>query len=535
MPRCSSIVALALCAAGAASSDPQVASAQQPAIVSNHVEISPDEASLHLELFGGEELEIVFARGEATANGQSLGSYEPNGAADRAWRDLLDTVLHLANGPLARELDRWRPPSGVPSGDLDVLRELDAVLQRTVSGRNAAAPTDRAVRVQDSWDQDMARWVIQLLARDLRIGALEDAFEGVDFESMEIVLDEDYTVTRGATIDHSILLADGELEVRGRIREHAIVLDGVLLLEEGGQIDGDVRLIDAEFEERGGTLRGEVVHAFRDQGSRAAEDRDRVREEIRRELAQSGWNGGRRQSPSRGVLSRTGRAAEGVVGTGVTFLVLAVLALLMSRLAGHRIDAVTQALQASERRCLMLGLAGGVLALPLYAIGAVVLAVTVVGIPALLLWVPGYPVVLAAAAFAGALAAARLIGQWILGQGISWLDRVDRHSPIQVKLAGLGTLLAPFALASVLSVLPVLGWLAGFVKFLGTLACVVAVLTGLGGVIITRGGKYPVSDSLDYTLDEDEWSSALDNDPAPEDEFGSTEAAADDKTPGDGA
>ena len=485
---------------------------QQETIVSNDVEISSRAASLHLEFSSGEHLEIAFSDGVAVANGYSLGNYEPGGAADRAWRDLLAAAMPLGNGPLARVLERWQPDGTLSGSEGELLGEVDRVLERAVATTNAAGAPSRG----PAWNQnrlggeeERARALLHFMSRHGQVRALGLALEGVDFESLELVLGEDRAIPPDASVASSIFAADGTIEVQGRIRGHAIVVDGVIVLEEGGRVDGDVRLVDAELERRGGSLQGNVVDVLREIDGERTARAPHPRDDVVSEATQHRWDGRR---PS-GVISRVGRAAGGVLEAGVSFMILAFLTLLAMRLAGDRVDAVAQAVEHNPARSAAVGLAGSFLALPLYLLGAVVLAVTIVGIPVLLAWVPLFPVVAAAAAAVGYLATSHHVGRWIANQDIPWLDRVDRHNPTHLKLVGIGALTAPFAVAAVVRAVPVAGWIGGIVQALGTLACVAAVIIGLGAVIITRGGRYPASDyDFAETLDSEQWSSAVEED-----------------------
>ena len=498
----SSTAALASCVAALVLAPAPSARGQQATIVSSQVEVSARAASLHLEFSSGERLEIAFSGGLVRANGRTLGRYEPNGAADQAWRQLLSAAMPLGAEPLTRELDQWRPGEGLSAAEREVMGEVARAVEEAVA---TGAPSRASARNQIRSrviEEERARTFLRLLAR--RVPELRLALEDLDMESVELILGEDRAIPRDASVDGSVLIADGTLEVRGRIRGHAIVVDGTAVLEEGGRVDGDVRLWDAHLERRGGSVHGDVVDVLRERGD-APTAGVRLREHIRQEAARDRWEG-RRHS---GVLSRVGRAAGGVLEAGASFLVLAFLTLLSTRLAGDRVDAVAQAVQQGPARSAAVGLATGFLILPLYLLGAAVLAVTIVGIPVLLAWIPLYPVVVAAACAVGYVAASHQVGRWVANQNISKLEWVDRHNPTHLKLLGVAALTVPFAVGAVASAVPVVGWIGVLVQVLGSLACVAAGVTGLGAVIITRGGRYPATDyAFADTLDSEPWTSA---------------------------
>jgi len=197
------------------------------------------------------------------------------------------------------------------------------------------------------------------------------------------------------------------------------------------------------------------------------------------------------------------RAAGEVVETLFTFVVLAGLALLLTRFAGLRLDTVTREIEYRPGRAAVVGFAGAFLVVPVFVIGIVVLAVSVVGIPVLLAWVPLYPLAIALAGFTGYVGVSHHVGRWVLNQGHPWLDRVDRNRDTHVRLTGLAALMVPFAVGSALGAIPLIGWIGGLVEVLAVLAGVVAVMTGFGAVIITRGGKYTAlwPDRFDEEMD----------------------------------
>lgn len=494
----------AACVASLVLAAPWAASGQQGPIVANRVEVSARAASLHLELASGDRLEIDFSDGAATANGALLGRYELDGAADRAWRELLEAAMRLSSEPLARALARWRPDDGLPDTDRELLIGVDRLLEEalaeaTVDGAWSRDPTPGRERRQNR-DDDRARALLRFMLRHGHVPGLGP--EDLDVESLEFALGEDRTVPPGASVNGSILVADGDLSVRGRIRGHAIVVDGTVLLEEGGRVDGDVRLVDAELEHRGGSLLGQVVHVLREGDGHGTAG------QLHDERA---WPDGRDGGRGWGAASRIAGATKGVFEAALSFLVLACLALLSTRLAGDRVDVVAQAVGDNPARSAAVGFAGSFLVLPLYVLGVVVLAVTIVGIPVLLAWVPLFPVVVAAAGAVGYVAASGHVGRWVLAKEIAKLERVDRGNPTHVKLVGIAALTAPFAVGAVVRAVPWVGWLGGFVQALGTLGCLAAVVTGLGAVILTRGGRrsgaeYAFADALDA----DHWSSEID-------------------------
>ncbi len=468
-----------------------VGAAQERAVVFSQIEVSQSEASLELEFADGEILVLSFADGVASLDGDVLGSYQAGDDSDRAWRDLLGSILSLSDGPLARELEAWAPDPGLAAPERSLLDRVDRVLAEAVAAREPPLQTRR--------ERTSAQEFLASLARAEGIAALGAALADVDLESMDIRVGEDYSVAEGDEVDGSLLVVDGWLDVHGRIRGDVVLLDATMDLGESGRIDGDVRHARSEIELLGGEVRGEVVdlaesRADREAGVTALPEPPTAPAAPEAAAAPDGeWEPDRHRATSNrreGSAWRALRAAGEVVEAIFTFIVLGCLTLLLTRFAGLRLDTVTREIEYRPGRAAAVGFAGGFLVVPVFVIGCVVLAISVVGIPVLLAWVPLYPLAVALAAFAGYVGVSHHVGRWVLDQDYPWLDRVDRGRATHVRLTGLGALMLPFAVGSALGALPLIGWIGGIVEVLAVLAGIVAVMTGFGAVIITRGGKY---------------------------------------------
>ena len=303
------------------------AGGQERTIVSNQIEVSPNEASLRLEFSDGERLSIIFSSGRASINGESLGIYAPDGAADREWRGLLGRVLSLSNGPLAEELRRWQP-------DPD-LRGAERNLLAAVSGYFAGALSGVRTEAQGP-DEETEQTLLQAMARSEDKEAFVQALDGIDVESLTVLVGRDHVVRAGTQVDGGVLLVDGELDIRGRVRGDVIVADGTLTLTSGGRIDGDARLADSRLQGSGDGVRGEVVDISEARRREEREAEQRIRAEVQRELGRSA------QGSQRGnqFLRKVSRASEFTFDTIVTFVIVGLLAWLTTGLAGSRVGVV---------------------------------------------------------------------------------------------------------------------------------------------------------------------------------------------------
>ncbi len=465
--------------------------AQESEVVSSHVEVSQSSASLQLEFADGERLSVSFADGVATLDGEVLGSYESGDDSDRAWRDLLAGILTLSDGPLASALEAWAPDPGLAAPEQALLDRVDRALEDAVAEQGRPLQTRR--------EETSAEEFLALAARSGGIAELGAALADVDPEAMLVRVGRAYSVPEGDEVEGSVFVVDGRLEVDGRIRGDVILLDATLALGESGRIDGDVRHARSEIERRGGEVRGEMVDLAEpgeDRATRAPTAAEPPPPPPPPQVAEAA-PGERESDRDRASSNRRGpsewralRAAGEVVETLFTFVVLGGLALLLTRFAGLRLDAVTREIEYRPGRAAVVGFAGAFLVVPVFVIGIVVLAVSLVGIPVLLAWVPLYPLAIALAGFMGYIGVSHHVGRWVLEREHAWLDRVDRSRDTHVRLTGLAALMLPFAVGSALGAIPLIGWIGGLVEVLAVLAGVVAVMTGFGAVIITRGGRY---------------------------------------------
>ena len=464
------------------------AGAQERTIVSNRIEVSRAEASLHLEFSDGERLSITFSEGRAGVNGESLGSYPPDGAADREWRSLLSRVLSLSDGPLADELRRWQPDPEVSGAERNLLA--------AVSGHFTAALED-AYAGRRTPEEESGRSLLRAMAQSASKEAFVRALEGVDVESLTVVVGEDHVVRAGTRAEGGILLVDGELGVRGRVHGDVIVVDGTLALAPDGLIEGDLRLVDSRLVgPGGGGIEGDVADITANMRREELERAERMRAELRRQLSVAARN------PRDGnqFVRKVRRASKFTFDSLITFVVVGLLVWLAAALARGRVDVVVRAVSDQPARSALVGLAGAFAAGPAYLIGIAVLVATMLGIPLLIVWVPLFPLVVLAAALVGLAGVCDHVGGWVLRWGCRWLNRgvPGRPSHTYVRLLGLGALFIPWVAGSWLQVLPLTGWVGGLVQAVGTMGFLLAAATGFGAVIMTRGGVRPTGWTVPY-------------------------------------
>lgn len=467
-------------------------------VVSKSVSVGSDAASLALEFGQGPALEIRLQGGEVRVDGEVVGAYTPGGPAWEAWRGLLGFAVALDDGPLGRTLLEWSPPEELSGGELDVARLLD----RTLDERLAAppAPVDApgappaaappAPGAPPEVGVGMGS-LADLLARRDRLPGLAEALDGLDLEDLNLTVGEDRVVGREVQLDGTLVVVDGDLDVEGTVRGDVVVVGGDLRIGSDARIEGEVRIADGRLVRQG----GEVDDGVRiiEGASGAPVDveslRDQIRDEIRSEIRAATRES--RDRSRRGPLSEVFDTIGGLIGNIFSILVLGIVGALVVHFAGPNFDAVAQTARRTPGRALAVGTAGAFLLLPAWVIGILILAVSIIGIPALILWIPLFPVAAVLAGGLGYLAVARNVGAWLTRQDYPYTSWVRITNPVTLVMGGALVLSLGFIAENLIGILPFTGALEVLLTVASSLLSGVAILIGFGAVLLTRGGRRP--------------------------------------------
>jgi hypothetical protein len=467
--------------------------AQEREVVSKQIGISRSEASLRLEFESGDPLEVALEDGSIRVNGESIGSYGPG--LDAAWRALLSDVVTLEDGPLSRALREWNPPSDLGE-NADLAARLDEALEDAL-GPQSYAPLDSDAAARER------RSFVELLGRPELLSRLADAVEGVDLDDdVRLFVGESAEVGADEQIDATAVVVDGDLTVRGRIEGDVVVVNGTLNVESGGHVGGNVRTIDGTVERNGGEIAGDVVEVSERGARRGGGDSEqRIRQEVLREL-RGEMEGGREDSFTSRLFSPVRVVASGVghvVSTLLTIFVLSLVGGVVLYFGHNHLDVVADAARRAPTRAAAVGLAGAFLAAPVWLLGTLALVISIIGIPVALLWLPIFPIALALAAVVGYYAVASNVGGWLARRDYRYTSWIRTSNPYTLVAGGVFGLFAAFLAASALSIAgPWLGFLRVLFVICGVVMTVVAVLVGLGAVLITRGGRRPEYWSSDF-------------------------------------
>ena len=493
---------------------PQGVEGQLRTVVSNEIAVSENEATLRLDFQDRGRLTISFQDGQVLLNGEVEGRYSRRDGLDLAWRSLLGEVITLDDGPLAMALNDWDPPRGLTGGSGDLAARLDETLEGALALPEALEdPTPQGeVTVSISGEEGL---LAALLSRTGALSGLAEVLEGTPINDFIFKIGEDVVVEAGEELEGTLILVDGDLDVRGRIDGDVVVTGGTVRLLENGVITGDLRIANGELERSGGTVEGRfLAPATGDEiqlEPAELEDLKRKLElDIRRDL-RSTMERETRRSPNMvwGVFGNVGNAIAGLLENLVTFLVLAILGVLAVHFQRERLEVVATAARQAPVRSAVVGLAGGFFLIPIWIVGTIALAITIIGIPVLLAWVPLFPIAAGLAILLGYLAVARNVGEWVADQEYRGLEWIRGSNTFYTIVAGVGALLVPCVAASAIRILG-FGFLTGLLGFLGSMVTLSAASVGLGAVLLTRGGKIRPLGSY-YDFEEDYWA---DMDPA---------------------
>ena len=493
---------------------PQGVEGQLRTVVSNEIAVSENEATLRLDFQDRGRLTISFQDGQVLLNGEVEGRYSRRDGLDLAWRSLLGEVITLDDGPLAMALNDWDPPRGLTGGSEDLAARLDETLEGALALPEALEdPTPQGeVTVSISGEEGL---LAALLSRTGALSGLAEVLEGTPINDFIFKIGEDVVVEAGEELEGTLILVDGDLDVRGRIDGDVVLTGGTVRLLENGVITGDLRIANGELERSGGTVEGRfLAPATGDEiqlEPAELEDLKRKLElDIRRDL-RSTMERETRRSPNMvwGVFGNVGNAIAGLLENLVTFLVLAILGVLAVHFQRERLEVVATAARQAPVRSAVVGLAGGFFLIPIWIVGTIALAITIIGIPVLLAWVPLFPIAAGLAILLGYLAVARNVGEWVADQEYRGLEWIRGSNTFYTIVAGVGALLVPCVAASAIRILG-FGFLTGLLGFLGSMVTLAAASVGLGAVLLTRGGKIRPLGSY-YDFEEDYWA---DMDPA---------------------
>lgn len=192
---------------------------------------------------------------------------------------------------------------------------------------------------------------------------------------------------------------------------------------------------------------------------------------------------------------RVWQGFSGIFGVLITYIVLFGISFVAILFGARKyIEGVADTVRAGVGRSFLVGLAGSFLLIPVFVLGCIALAISIVGIPALLVWVPFFPVGAVVAVLLGYIAVAHAAGEsWAERNyyGSDWFRRGNSYYFIMTGFMLLG------ALFFAGNVVHMAGRWLDFIKhllfFFGVVLTWGAATVGFGAVLISRGGSRPAN------------------------------------------
>lgn len=274
-------------------------------------------------------------------------------------------------------------------------------------------------------------------------------------------------IPRDEEVRDAVAVVGGSLRVDGRVRDGLVVVGGNIDLGPEALVEGDVVLIGGVLTRaEGARLQGSVSDvSFGDW---------------------SGWSFGVRFWPWL-EMSDVARWI-GLVGAVFRVSILAVLMGLVLLVARAPVARVGRAAAAAPARALVIGLAAEILFVPALIVGSVALAVTIIGIPILLLLLPVTFAASIIALLLGFTALACRVGEWIEDR-LGW----RLHSAVAATALGLLVIVGPTLLSRAFGVAPEPLRLLAFGLLVTGILIEFAVWTmGLGATLMTGFGRRSV-------------------------------------------
>ena len=488
----------------------QETTAPQAAPASTSVTVSYRGAELQIEEADGTSHRVALRDGSVQIDGRDVGSYQKGSALESSWRDLLQRGMDLRPAAFAERLRSWNPPAdGADASTLGALKEAlsrfaggspvakeaPAASPGAAAGTTAAAshPSAPAGTVTVKGPQGgtvsiaPGRLSVDALASRLdklraALGRLGSQVQG-EAGDLALVVHDDYAIPHGQVIDGNLALLDGDLRLGGEVKGDVLVLNGTLSLEPTALVHGDVVQVGGTVARHGGTVDGEFLSVKSLSGQAAAASAGTAHEAPEAPVVPH-----IRHGSSRGffgsIFHNVFEAVGGVLAVLTALLLLGVVGALTVYFLKDQLEIVADTARANFGRSFGVGLAGEFLFFP-------VLLILVAGVITWLV-IPFYLLAFGLAMLAGYLAVAHATGEVLAHQRYryEWIERLRRSNSYYYILSGLAVLLLPFALAAALHLFG--GWLSflrGLTIFVAVVGTWVAITSGLGAVILARGGR----------------------------------------------
>jgi hypothetical protein len=267
----------------------------------------------------------------------------------------------------------------------------------------------------------------------------------------------DRVIAAGDSVRGPVVVAAGDLRVRGTIVGNAVAVAGDIIVEAGGHITGDAIAILGGVRTVGGTIAGAERSFSKTFGSF--------------------WG-------SAGEPTELRRSTGGALYLSLGWLVIGLLIGIGVFVFAHNyLEGATDVLEQSFWRSFLIGVVGEIAVIPGLVAILVALAITVVGILLIPFAIVAYVLATAGLLTLGFLAMARLTGG---GVGAKRADRLStRGSALRGLVLGIVIYLGMWVVAAIFQWSPMV---SGALRGIALAITYVAITAGFGAAILSHGG-----------------------------------------------
>ncbi|HWL40164.1 MAG TPA: hypothetical protein VNO75_07980 [Gemmatimonadaceae bacterium] len=260
----------------------------------------------------------------------------------------------------------------------------------------------------------------------------------------------DHVVPAGTTTSGSVMVFRGNLDVYGNVDGAATAVGGDVIVHEGGRVRGGAVALMGHVRNEGGSILGVI----KDVGATH-----------------------NRQTVSFGGRPRTtlGSLVSAIVWLLALLLVGTVVMFFMRDYFRRAVEVVTQ----ESGKSLLMGIAGGLAAVPALIALVIAMAITIIGIFLIPIGVGAFLVALSGIAILGFLAVAHVAGIAISRKSAS---ETPAGEELQYLYTGIFAFSLLWIVAAAFTWFPIVGSILRMLAFSVTL---VAVATGFGAVILS--------------------------------------------------
>lgn len=267
-------------------------------------------------------------------------------------------------------------------------------------------------------------------------------------------------IPAAASLRGSVAVAEGSLDVYGRLDGSAYVLNGDIVVHKGGIIGGDATSIGGRVLLDGGRIDGEQLSLS---------------------AAPTSVVPTSRASPP----LTTWQSIKLVVGW---FAILVIIGLGVLIFAEPNMDGVVESLEGNFARAFWFGVLGEIMALPVLVLLCIGLALTILGALLIPFAVVAYAIAVTGLLALGFLAVARLTGR-VWSKADDAAPDAARGANLRALFLGLVLYLGLWLLAAIFTWQPVAG---AVLRGVALAVSWVAVTAGLGAALLSRAGTRPL-------------------------------------------